>query len=473
MAFARLDADVCVVGGGPAGAALACRLATLGRHVVVVERHPFPRPHVGESVSPGVWPLLDMLGARTAVEAAGFQRAIEALVHWGSPEPHPLMNAEPGLTVDRGVFDQLLLDRARAAGATVLQPATARPASAVDGGWILPVLTADGARTIRARFIADASGRRRVLGGRRRRTSARTLALHASWRGLSESGAQTVVEARPEYWLWGAHLPDGAFRAMAFVEPELVRRRLLRTGQDLGQLYRELLAGAPLFRHVVAGEARLEGAVSACDATCYADEDPIDATSVKVGEAGFAIDPLSSSGVQTAIQTGVAASAAVHSILCEDGEVDAAVAYYREHQRHAVERHARLAARSYGDCASYAAEPFWRRRAAEAPEPPAARAPIALRNLLPLRVRLPCGSTLAPTPCVVGDRVEWRRALSHPTLSRPVAFLGDSELAPLLDKLDADRLLGEVVEDWARSVTPALAYSIAGWLASRGLLDPI
>jgi hypothetical protein len=218
----------------------------------------------------------------------------------------------------------------------------------------------------------------------------------------------------------GAHLPDGTFRAMAFVEPELVRRRRRRrrSGHDLEQLYTELLAG-------------------------------------------------------TAIQTGVAASAAVHSILCEDGEVDAAVAYYREHQRRAVQRHARLAARSYGDCATYAGEPFWRRRAAEAPEPPAARAPIALRDLLPLRVRLPRGCVLAPTPCVVGDRVEWRRALSHPALPRPVAFLGDSELAPLLDKLDADRRLGEVVEDWARSVTPALAYSIAGWLASRGLLDPI
>jgi hypothetical protein len=83
------------------------------------------------------------------------------------------------------------------------------------------------------------------------------------------------------------------------------------------------------------------------------------------------------------------------------------------------------------------------------------------------------GSTLEPTPCVIGDRIGLRRALSHPALARPVAFLGDSELAPLLDRLGADRRLADVVEDWARSVTPAAAYSIAGWLASRGLLDPI
>lgn len=467
MAPADLDAEVCVVGGGPAGSALACRLAALGRRVVVVERHAFPRPHVGESVSPGVWPLLELLGARAQVEAAGFPRAGAARVRWGGPERR-LESAEPGMTVDRGAFDQLLLDRAREAGATILQPATARRAAAAEGGWVVAVATADGTRTVRARFVADASGRRRVLGGRRTRTSPRTLALHACWRKAGDSGAQTLVEARPEHWLWGAHLPDGTFRAMAFVDP-----RVVRTERDIGRLYRELVAAAPLFGPVLAGAASIEGGVQACDATCYAAGDPIDATSVKVGEAAFAIDPLSSSGVQTAIQTGVAASAAVHSILSDDGEVDAAVAYFREHQRHAVERHARLAARSYGDCATYAAEPFWRRRAGDAPEPPVARAPVALEDLLQLPVRLADGATLEPAPCVIGDRVRLRRALAHPALARPVAFLGDSELAPLLDRLGAGRRLGDVVEDWGRAVTPAAAYSIAGWLAARGLLDPI
>jgi flavin-dependent dehydrogenase len=465
---AHLDAEVCVVGGGPAGSALACRLAALGRHVVVVERHPFPRPHVGESVSPGVWPLLELLGARAAVEAAGFERAAAARVRWGGAEQRRVTSAQPSITVDRGAFDALLLERARAAGATILQPATARRATAVEGGWVVPVSTAEGTRTVRARFVADASGRRRVLGGRRSRTSPPTLALHASWRGAGDGGAQTLVEARPAYWLWGARLPGGTFRAMAFVEP-----RLVRAAPDLGRLYLELVAAAPLFGQLLARGARIEGSVQACDATCYAADDPIDATSVKVGEAAFAIDPLSSSGVQTAIQTGVAASAAVNSILSEDGELDAAVAYFRAHQRHAVEHHARLATRSYADCAAYAAEPFWRRRAAEAPQPPVARAPVPLEDLLPRRVRLARGSTLEPTPCVIGDRVGLRRALSHPALARPVAFLGDSELAPLLDRLGADRRLADVVEDWARSLSPAAAYSIAGWLASRGLLDPI
>ena len=72
MPAAEQDADVCVIGGGPAGAALACRFAMLGHSAIVVERHPFPRPR-GRVDQPGVWPLAEVLGARTAIEAARFR----------------------------------------------------------------------------------------------------------------------------------------------------------------------------------------------------------------------------------------------------------------------------------------------------------------------------------------------------------------------------------------------------------------
>ncbi|WP_055499816.1 FAD-dependent oxidoreductase, partial [Streptomyces albus] len=62
-----VEAEVCVVGGGPGGRALALALARLGRSVVLLERRDPGRgagpAFRGESVSPDGVRLLDGLGA--------------------------------------------------------------------------------------------------------------------------------------------------------------------------------------------------------------------------------------------------------------------------------------------------------------------------------------------------------------------------------------------------------------------------
>jgi hypothetical protein len=148
--------------------------------------------------------------------------------------------------------------------------------------------------------------------------------------------------------------------------------------------------------------------------------------------------------------------------------------YYRDHQAHAVEHHALLAARAYADCAAYRDEPFWRLRAEAAPRDHGARPTqrADLRDLLPRPMRLSRGAALEPTPCVVADRVELRRALTHPALERPVAYLGGNELAPLLDGLSESAPLERVVARWTQAIPRDAAYAVADWLARNGLLEP-
>jgi flavin-dependent dehydrogenase len=456
------DVEVCVVGAGPAGATLATRLAQLGHDVAIVERHPFPRPHIGESLSPGIWPLLDVLGVSERVTAAGFTRTSIARVRWRD-HGEERTQLPDGLTVDRAGFDAILLQRAREAGARALSPARARRPIRRRDRWELAL----GDRVLRARFLADATGRRRLLGGRCCPTAPRTLALHAIWRGgPPPDGTQTRIEALAEGWLWGARLPDGSFRAMAFVDP----RTLQAQGSDKLRLYHRLLAESRLFAELTAGAA-IAGPPHACDATSYAASTSIDACSVKVGEAAFAIDPLSSSGVQTAIQTGLAGAAAVHSILAADGDAAAAIAYYTAHQLHSVDRHAATAARLYAEHRIHAHESFWQRRSAASPPLPE-RVPVTtpLADLLARPVRLHADAALADTPCLVGDRVEVRRALMHPVLDRPVAFLGGEELAPLLELLPASPSLADAICWWDRALRTGQAVAIANWLHGRGLL---
>ena len=109
-------ADVCVIGAGPAGSTFAARMAQLGHHVHLIERQRFPRRHLGESLSPGVMPLLRAADMHETVEAAGFPTVDGVWVKWPDGPKLREDTGAKGLLVDRGEFDLRLLDRARAFG---------------------------------------------------------------------------------------------------------------------------------------------------------------------------------------------------------------------------------------------------------------------------------------------------------------------------------------------------------------------
>ena len=50
---------VAVIGGGPSGSVAAAFLAQQGAEVTLIERERFPRHHVGESLQPASFQLLD------------------------------------------------------------------------------------------------------------------------------------------------------------------------------------------------------------------------------------------------------------------------------------------------------------------------------------------------------------------------------------------------------------------------------
>ena len=85
----------------------------------MIEWLSFPRPQIGESLSPGVWGILEYLNATAALEASSGVRDLPARVAWENREARLITAAErgPGLMVDRGDFDNRLLGLAEAQGA--------------------------------------------------------------------------------------------------------------------------------------------------------------------------------------------------------------------------------------------------------------------------------------------------------------------------------------------------------------------
>ena len=447
-----LETEVCVIGGGPAGSTVARRLAELGHAVVLVEQSRFPRRRVGESLPPTILRVLDSLGLRAAIERAGFLRPARAIVNWSSEgtvvKP---VGAEPGFHVDRGRFDALLLDMAVRQMVDLLQPARAGRPRRGPHGWVIPVQGASAGVLVHARVLVDASGRR--VGAR---GSPRTLAMWGYWRGVAGAGIEARVEAARDAWYWGAPLPGGTFNAAVFVD----------ASSGAATRYREYLAGSALMRHCLGGV--LDGGVHACDATPYADDDPIGPDHLRVGEASYAVDPLSSQGVQHALNSALQGSIALHTLMVAPADGATAIEFYRARQAEAVTTSARTAAQIYAREDRFASEPFWRRRAVLP-----AGTPLAPPELRPLPnnrpLRLAAAVRIADTPVLAGDRIRRMPALHHPALVRPVAFLGGVALAPLVGEVSDGRTAGELACRWPLAI--ADSRRVLEWLWHTGLLE--
>jgi len=156
----KRDFDVGIVGAGPAGSAAAILCSRAGLRVLIIEREPFPRDRPGESLHPGVEPILRSLGLgdelRTLARfrSAGYwlvSRGASKFIRFGGDSTGPWR----GFQIWRADLDRLLLQKATEAGAVVWQPCRAhRPI--LDNNNVIGISTEKGA--VSTSFVIDASG---------------------------------------------------------------------------------------------------------------------------------------------------------------------------------------------------------------------------------------------------------------------------------------------------------------------------
>ncbi|HEU4430901.1 MAG TPA: NAD(P)/FAD-dependent oxidoreductase [Myxococcota bacterium] len=325
--------DVVVIGGGPAGASAGAMLAIGGRSVLVLERERFPRFHIGESLLPAIWDLVDRIGVREALENAGF--TIKQGVMFGmfnAAEDVKLLTAEYPeyfprpwtYHVERAKFDQILLDNARAKGADVREEWTVHEVI-FEGDTAVGVMAgSNGAppQRIDCKVVVDATGRdcllARHLGWRRPDPTLNKISHFAHYTGCVRRDPTEVVGTIAEVlptssatdihtidggWLWFIPLSNDVVSVGAVLDAKVARSM----GEDpQARLDAAIGACHKMSRWMADAKQTLE--VQTISNVSYLNDRFVGNGFVLIGDSAMFIDPIFSAGVTLAIRAAVFSS---------------------------------------------------------------------------------------------------------------------------------------------------------------------
>lgn len=492
--------DIVVIGAGPAGLTAALRLQQLDYSVQIIERSAqWPRPQIGEALTPGVRNIIDLLDANDALEAVPHLAGMSTKIRWRSNTAE-IVNHGDSAIVNRAAFDAALLQLAQQRGITVCMPARISSVHSITGqatAWQLHIDTATGSQSITTRFILDASGRSHHP--QHHQCAPR---LSAIWAELapdqipSHIAKYTQVEALAHGWLWGTRLPNQHYRIMLVNDPQTAHQHMPGQAE---QWLRANCASSELFNAIA--NTPYADRLQACVATPYLALDSWQDGRLKLGDAAFALDPISSSGVEKAMRFSLQAVVAVHTQLSKADNHAKTLArdFYEQRLIETCARH-NYWTQSYYAQAWYKQQPFWQKRStntldnddsantthADHPLVRALQAQSAqIRNYQEVELkpaasfnphhhlRLHPAASLTESYCVVKNQVQKQLALNHPNLDRPIAFLEDQALFPHLNFLWQAHSLSNTLKKLEENMRAEKSQKITLWLWQRGLLESV
>lgn len=328
MPQVKSNYDVVVMGGGPAGSTASTLIAQQGYKVALFERDHFPRFHIGESLIPETYWVLQRLNMLPKMKASHFIKkySVQFVTDKGKlSEPfyfwdHKPQDASQTWQVVRSEFDHMLLDNAREHGVEVFEGSRVHDVLMTGNqvnGVKVSVEGVDGIQEIGAKVVVDATGQQSMLIDKFKLREwdpvLKKAALWTYWKGAyrdlgKDEGATIVIQVQGKHgWFW--YIPqhdDIVSVGVVAAHDYLFKDR----GTDFEKIYFEEVAKCPGVGPRIEKAERCDIFRAQKEYSYRAQKCAGDGWTL-IGDAFGFLDPLYSSGVLLALKSGQMAADAI------------------------------------------------------------------------------------------------------------------------------------------------------------------